>query len=474
MDFNRFRFGVVFRSILLGVTIYLAVYLTGKDLLITTILLFVLVLLQIYLLIHFVEKTNRDLTRFFNSIKFSDFSQTFNEEKYGSSFKNLYKSITKVVEQFRKTRSEMEENFNYLQTTVKHINIGLISYKEDGSIELINKAAKELLSIDEIKNINQLSPLNSGLVDELRNIDIGGKSLVKLNTINGVLQLSIAAAKFKMRGQNFTLVSLQDISSELERERMYNELEIAREVQFKMLPKENPVIPGYSVSSLCIPALEVGGDYYDFIQLDENRTGIVIADVAGKGLPAAIYMTLTKGAFQSYAASSTSPKEVLTKLNSLIYNTIERGNFITMFYAVLDSQNNKLIFARAGHEPIIHFNKMDEKLSLLKPVGIGLGLEEGKIFANSIKEEEIEISESDSLLFYTDGLTDTKNETNSDFGIDRLLEALKKYHRKTSDNKSENLLDVLTDEIKVFRDKSPQYDDITVISITRNKFGGET
>lgn len=467
MGFNRFRLEIILRSVFLGATIWLAVYLAGKELVFTSALLAALVLLEIYFLIHFVEKTNRDLTRFFNSIKFSDFSQSFNEKNYGSSFKSLHDSINNVIDQFKKTRSEMEEHFQYLQTTVKHINIGLISYKENGDIQLLNDAAKELLGIDEIKNINQLSPVNNQLVDELRNIETGKKSLVKINVDNKVLQLSIAAAKFMMRGRKFTLVSLQDISSELERERMYNELEIAREVQFKMLPKQNPVVPGYLISSMCTPALEVGGDYYDFIRLDKNRLGIVIADVAGKGLPAAIYMTLTKGAFQSYAASSSSPKEVLTKLNSLIYNTIERGNFITLFYAVLDFEKDKLTFARAGHEPVIHFNKKDDGISLLKPVGIGLGLEEGKIFSRSIEEDEIDLSNGDSLLFITDGITESKNETSSDFGMINLIEVIKKFNISSSNSKPEELLNKLSNEIKHFRKNAPQYDDMTAIAIVK-------
>ncbi len=235
-----------------------------------------------------------------------------------------------------------------------------------------------------------------------------------------------------------------------------------------MLPKEKPVIPGYLISSMCIPALEVGGDYFDFIKLDENKIGIVIADVAGKGLPAAIYMTLTKGAFQSYAALSQSPKEVLTKLNSLIYDTIERGNFITMFYAVLDFENDKLTFSRAGHEPVIYFNNKEEKLSLLQPGGIGLGLEEGKIFSRSIEENIIDILQGDSFLFLTDGLTDSKNEKNTDFAMNNLLNFIKNYNVKHLNLQPRELLDKLSDEIKSFRNSTPQYDDITAIAITKD------
>ena len=382
--------------------------------------------------------------------------------------------MSNVITQFQTTRSETEEHFQYLQTVVKQVGTGLISFNENGDITLFNESAKKILNTHELKNIHSFSDISKDLVVSLNSIKTGEKELLKLSTDGRQIHLSIFASEFKLRGKMYKLVSLQDISSELERERLHNELEIARDVQFKMLPKENPVIPGYLISSMCIPALEVGGDYFDFIKLDENKIGIVIADVAGKGLPAAIYMTLTKGAFQSYTGLSDSPKEVLTKLNSLIYDTIERGSFITMFYAVLDYENDKLTFARAGHEPVIYFNNKKEKLSLLKPGGIGLGLEEGKIFSESLEENEINVLDGDSFLFFTDGLTDSKNEKNSDFAMNNLLDVIKEYENKSLYIQPGKLLDKLTSEIKSFRNNIAQYDDMTAIVINKKHSSEDT
>ncbi|MGE5796842.1 MAG: SpoIIE family protein phosphatase [Ignavibacteria bacterium] len=475
MVYNRFRIQVILRSFLLGASIFLFYYLLDNNLVISSILILLFFFIQIYLLIHFVEKTNRDISRFLNSIKFSDFSQSFTEKKLGSSFKELQNSFNNVMEQFKTTRSQMEENFQYLQTTVKHINTGLICFRENGDIELLNDAAKELLGINELTNINNLNTVNSSLVEKLINIEGGGKSLVKLSLQSakpGIgernLQLALAAAKFKMRGNRYTLVSLQDISSELERERLQSEMEIAREVQFKLFPKKDPFIPGYLIASKCIPALEVGGDYFDFIQLDGSRLGIVIGDVSGKGLPAAIYMTLTKGVFQSYAASSGSSKEVLINLNSLIYRTIERGNFISMFYAILDFKKHKLQYSRAGHEPVIFFNNNSGSFSLLKPNGIGLGLEKGTIFSESIEEKEIDISPGDSFLFYTDGLTDygipLSKKYEKDSGLDINIINIIKQNNSSHPAK---LLDKISEEIKTVNNNSYQYDDTTMIAITK-------
>ncbi|MCG6913530.1 SpoIIE family protein phosphatase [bacterium BMS3Abin03] len=465
---KNFQIVLIIRVLILAVSIFLLSYLYFNLALPTTqVIVLALIVLQVYLLIRHVNVTNYELSKFFNSVKYSDFSRVIMPKKLGLSFKELNKSLSNVIKQFQTTRSETEEHFQYLQTVVKQVGTGLISFTDNGDITLFNESAKKILNTHELKNIHSLTSISRDLFVLLNSIRTGEKELLKLFANGRQINLSIFASEFKLRGEMHKLVSLQDISSELERERLHNELEIARDVQFKMLPKENPTIPGYLISSMCIPALEVGGDYFDFIKINESKIGIVIADVAGKGLPAAIYMTLTKGAFQSYAALSNSPKEVLTKLNSLIYDTIERGSFITMFYAVIDFENNKLIFARAGHEPVIHFNNKEEKLSLLRPVGIGLGLEEGKIFSRSIEEKEIEISEGDSLLFLTDGLTDSKNEDNNDFGMKNLLDVIKNYNGKGLNTEPKDLLSNVHNKIKTFRNNSPQYDDITAIAVTK-------
>lgn len=217
MGFNRFKWNIVFRVILLTISILITTYsFLFLEYNMVGIFFILLSVIQIYSLILYVDKTNRDLTRFFNSIKFSDFSETFSAKNYGSSFSELHNSFKNVMEQFRNTRSEMEEHFQYLQTVVKHIKTGLISFSSDGDISLINRTAKELLKVGEIKNINQLRSFSNPLVDLLMSITPGEKHLLKIETENHPLQLSIFAAEFRMRNKKFILVSLQDIYSELE------------------------------------------------------------------------------------------------------------------------------------------------------------------------------------------------------------------------------------------------------------------
>ena len=217
MVYKSFRVNCIIRILLLGATLcgffyflfkttqYAALYIIGA-----------FILYQIYSLIHYVEKTNRDLARFFQSIEYSDFSQTFKNNKLGSSFDALNKAFTEVMNAFRKTRSEKEEHYRYLQTVVQHVGIGLIAFQPDGEVELVNTAAKRLLKVPRLKNINSLESLSKPLVDALFRLKPKEKALVKLENNNEPLHLSLYATEFKLRGQKYSLVSIQNIHSELE------------------------------------------------------------------------------------------------------------------------------------------------------------------------------------------------------------------------------------------------------------------
>lgn len=257
---------------------------------------------------------------------------------------------------------------------------------------------------------------------------------------------------------------MQDIKSELERERLSNELEIAHQVQTKLLPKKSPVIEGYSFAAVCDPAKEVGGDYYDFINLGKDKIGVVIGDVAGKGLPAAIYMTLTKGIFQSYSENNNSPKDVLAKINKLIYQIIESGSFVTMFYGIIDLKQNVFTYARAGHEPPIFFNSNNTEFTMLRPVGMALGFEQGEIFEEKMEEDTITLSKGDKIIFYTDGFTEANNRLNEEYGKARLLDFAKE--NRTLD--SSKFLELLLEDVKNFCQGTDQFDDMTSIIIQRD------
>ena len=431
---------------------------------VTPIIITVAIILQIYLIIRFVDNTNKELSKFILSIKHSDFSQSFPMAKLGGSFKELGTAFTQMMNQIKDARSEKEENFQYLQTVVKHVGIGLISFTETGKIEIINDAAKKLLGVNDIINIKSLSNISRELVDTLVNINAGENALIPLSQNNYDKQLSVYASEFKLRMNKYKLVSLQDIKNELERERLTRELEIAHQVQIRLLPLKEPLIENYLIKGLCISAKEVGGDYYDFIDLKNNKLGVVIGDVSGKGLPAAFYMTLTKGIFQSQVEVSDSPCEVLKKVNKILIQTLEKGTFVTMFYGILDYKQNTFMFSRAGHEPGIYYNNLINKIELLRPAGIGLGLKDGGLFEQNIEDKKIKLNKGDLILLYTDGFNDARNKNNQDYGRERIF----KFIEKNINLQGDEFIKALSDDVADFSDNSPQFDDLTVITIKYN------
>jgi stage II sporulation SpoE-like protein/CAAX prenyl protease-like protein len=246
-----------------------------------------------------------------------------------------------------------------------------------------------------------------------------------------------------------------------ERERMQKELEIARNVQVGLLPKSSPKVKGFDISGTCLPAKEVGGDYFDFVTLSPSKLGIAVGDVSGKGVPAAIYMTLTKGILQSHAEENVSPKLVLNKVNKLLYRTIEKNSFVSMFYAILDTDTKKLTYARAGHNPGIVVSQGDGDSTLLTAEGIALGLEEGTVFEKTLQENTIDVHSGDTLVFYTDGIVEAMNEQLDEFGEDKFLDIVAENRNLTSSQ----MIELILKEVKEFASNYPQNDDITLVVI---------
>jgi serine phosphatase RsbU (regulator of sigma subunit) len=426
-------------------------------------LICILFIYEIYSLFRFVDKTNTELARFLNSVKYSDTSQTFISKNFGKSFDELFSVFRNLTSNISESKSEQEVGHLYLQTIVKHIGIGLITYRKDGEVELINNAAKKLLNVQSLKNIYNLGANNRELLGTLSTIKAGDKTLVKVEGKGEGKVLSIFAAEFKLRDREFTLVSLQDIKNELERERLSSELEIAHEVQTKLLPDRIPVVAGYSFAAICEPAKEVGGDYYDFTLIDEDKIGLVIGDVTGKGLPAAIYMTLIKGIFQSYSENNSSAAEVLIKINKLVYQIMQNGLFVTMLYGILDVTNNKFTFARAGHELPLIYKFSDRSARSIKTVGMALGFEKGDVFTTSIEEKTIKIEKGDTIILYTDGVTEANNRLTEEYGLVRIQGFLKE-NGNLSSNK---LMELFYEDVKNFCLGTEQFDDMTVVIVQR-------
>jgi len=285
--------------------------------------------------------------------------------------------------------------------------------------------------------------------------------LVLLSYFLGLVLLAFFAYRSSMTADEIDPYIPDYMQRISEKERIQRELEIARNVQLTFLPRVTPKLDGLDIASLCLPAKEVGGDYYDFIEIDPKRLGIVIGDVAGKGISAAFYMTLTKGFLKSQAKSSLSPREILININELFYENAERGFFVSMIYAIFDLDSHTLTFSRAGHNPIIVRRSKKGEPEELSPPGIALGLEQGEIFSRTIEERTVGIEKEDLFLFYTDGLNEAQDRSNNEYGERRLMKTVDRFRGETADT----VLKRVSEEIRFFTSGAPQHDDMTAVAV---------
>lgn len=464
MKMDRFRLIVLSRIVLLIATVlvFMLIFNTISYTMLK-IALGLVVVYQVYSLIRFVEKTNREINRLLQSIRYDDFSQTFSSQTMGSASDDLRKTLDHISRQFLDLRSEKEEHTRYLQTVIKHIGVGLISFTSTGNVELLNSAAKRLLEVTHLQNIKSLEKSNKKLVDTLMSMQAGESALLKIDSGDNPVYLSIYVTQFIIKGELYTLASLQNIQSEIEREHMAKELEIAWQVQESLLPAENPGVPGFDIAGMCKPAAEVGGDYYDFFPLGNGKIALVVGDVSGKGTSASFYMTLTKGFIQSQIADrpDPSPREVLIKVNDLMIKTIDRRSFVTMFVAILDWEAQTIVCARAGHNPAIHFSGKTRTCDTIKPPGIALGLRHTRAFADAIREFEFKLDPSDWLILYTDGFNEALNEKSQQFGEAGVVRAI----IKNADKNAEEMVTTICGEVNTFSNSREQHDDMTMVAV---------
>jgi nitrogen fixation/metabolism regulation signal transduction histidine kinase len=244
---KRFDINCIIRVLLLGATICLLAYLLFKtDFIAAALFLCLIAAYQIFALIRYVTKTNRDLTRFLQSIKYSDFSQSFTNNLKSSGFEELHAAFTVVIKEFQRAKIEKEEHLRFLQTIVDHVGIGLIAFNPAGEVELLNNAAKKLLKIPRLKNIRDLEAVSPKLVQKLFELSPGGNDLVKLQQEDDLLQLSIYATGFVLHQQQLMLVAMQNIQNELEEEEMKSWQNLIRVLTHEIM---NSITPIASLSS---------------------------------------------------------------------------------------------------------------------------------------------------------------------------------------------------------------------------------
>lgn len=255
-----------------------------------------------------------------------------------------------------------------------------------------------------------------------------------------------------------------------EQERLQKEMQVAQEIQQTLLPAAFPEIEGYEIASYYEAAKDVGGDYFDFVEVDKDTLGIVVADVSGKGVPGSLVMTMIRTALRTEARGNRNAANVLARVNDFVMNDMKRGMFVTIFYIILDSHRRTINYASAGHNPMILYRGSTQKSYYLNPRGfpIGINLPDPSLFRKAIQSDTMQFREGDVLLVYTDGITEAMNPKRDRFGDERLLATIRKY----GGLKVDPLVDKIKDEINVFTEGFSQSDDITLVAI-REKMNAE-
>jgi sigma-B regulation protein RsbU (phosphoserine phosphatase) len=236
----------------------------------------------------------------------------------------------------------------------------------------------------------------------------------------------------------------------MEKERMRKELSEAQRIQLGLFPDQSPAIPRFAVNGLCLPCQEVGGDWYDYVPLHDGRVAVVLADVSGKGMGAALLMSSTRTVLRLVAESGLPPGEVLSRVNSILLKDFPTGKFVTMVYGLLDPKKHSIVFANAGHlHPLLvdssgaHFLETD--------AGLPLGIREG-----SFSERAVEMTSGSRLVFYSDGVTEAMNSSLHQYGETRLRDHVAKPSAT---------VESLLDDVRSFTAGQPASDDVTVVMI---------
>ncbi|MDZ7268253.1 MAG: PP2C family protein-serine/threonine phosphatase [candidate division KSB1 bacterium] len=258
---------------------------------------------------------------------------------------------------------------------------------------------------------------------------------------------------YQLRLRNFqNLQALRDSQARLQKE-----LAVASVIQMHSLPHRHPVVPGLSVAGACVSATEIGGDYFDYLELGGDKLGILVGDVSGKGTSAALYMSKLQGIVRALNHLQQSPAQLLATVNDLLFGTIERNSFITLTYALFDLRQRCVRMSRAGHNATLYCR--NGTVSFLAPPGVGLGLSPRQHFERYLQELVLPLHSQEVLVFYTDGVTDARNLSGEEFGEDRLAETVTTNLHLDA----RALCQRIMEEVKKFIGYARQYDDMTVL-----------
>jgi phosphoserine phosphatase RsbU/P len=248
-----------------------------------------------------------------------------------------------------------------------------------------------------------------------------------------------------------------------EKRSLENELRTAREVQRILLPQQNPTVEGYRAAGTNTPARIISGDYYDFIELGEKKWGVVIADVSGKGVAAGLLMAMCRSVLRCIAVGQSSPAKVLALLNRQLFPDIREDMFISMAYLILDGHDGEVVMARAGHDPAFWFHTATGEVSVIKPPGLAVGIDEGDVFERVTMDHRFRLEPGDCLLLHTDGVKEALNAEEIEFGLERMKDTFS----RSAPLGAEAVLQQMQRALKDYTGDSAQMDDVTMVALEK-------
>jgi sigma-B regulation protein RsbU (phosphoserine phosphatase) len=241
------------------------------------------------------------------------------------------------------------------------------------------------------------------------------------------------------------------------------ELHNAREVQRVLLPQEDPKVRGFRLHGMNLAARIISGDYYDYIELEDGKLGVVVADVSGKGVAAGLLMAMCRSLLRALALSHESPGKVLAAVNRYLFPDIREDMFISLNYGVLDPEAGRMIFVRAGHDPALVFRKATGRVEVLRPRGLALGIDQGEVFERVTEDCVVDMESGDCVLFFTDGVKEAMNTDEEEFGMERLSQVF----CESAVLGAEEVVKRVQEAVGKFSGEGAQMDDVTLVAIEK-------
>lgn len=325
MVFRNFRFVAIFRILLLTATIFLFFYTLTLEYLITPFLIALIIIFQIYLIFKYLDKTNRDLASFLESIRFSEFTRSFKIEGMGSSFDELNKAFNDVIQDFQKVRTEKEEQYQYLQSLVRNVDVSIITYQRDGKVDMVNNAFKKLFQVNTVKNIHDLTSISPEFVNTLIHFEAGKSCLVKIQEEDDILQLAVSGTEFKILNKSIILVTIKNIQSVLEDQETESWQKLIRVLTHEIMNSITPISSITSTLDLMFNDAKNNETPPDKETIEEVHLAIKTINKRSNGLLHFVetYRNLTKIPKPNFRIAKV--KEVLDDINLLVKEELKEN-----------------------------------------------------------------------------------------------------------------------------------------------------